>query len=76
MSKIEKAEKRAKKDFYWHVTVFVIVNTGLIITNLVASSDTLWFFWPLLGWGIGLLFHALSTFVFQDWADEVEDSAE
>jgi hypothetical protein len=24
----------------------------------------LWFYWPLLGWGIGLFFHGMSVFVF------------
>jgi hypothetical protein len=36
----------------------------LIIINLSSSSQNLWFQWPLIGWGIGVLFHGLGVFVF------------
>jgi len=54
----------AKIGFYIHLVVFVLVNAGLIVINLSTSADHLWFKWPLLGWGIGVLFHALAVFVF------------
>jgi len=62
----KKAKKRveAKLGFYIHVAVYVVVNTLLIIINLLTSSQYLWFKWPLIGWGIGLFFHALGVFVF------------
>jgi hypothetical protein len=62
----EKARKRveAKIAFYIHLTVYVGVNILLVIINLITSPQYLWFKWPLLGWGIGLFFHGLSTFVF------------
>lgn len=62
-------QQKEYKDFYWHLSVYVIVNTALVIINLVSNDDVLWFIWPLLGWGVGILFHALSVFVFKDWAD-------
>ena len=31
---------------------------------MVTSPGSLWFIWPLMGWGIGFAFHALSVFVF------------
>lgn len=36
----------------------------LIIINLSTATEYLWFKWPLLGWGIGVVFHALGVFVF------------
>jgi hypothetical protein len=62
----QKAKKRveAKIGFYVHLAVYVAVNTLLIIINLLTSSQYLWFKWPLMGWGIGLFFHALGVFVF------------
>jgi hypothetical protein len=54
----------AKIGFYIHLVVYVCVNIVLIVINFATSSDYLWFKWPLLGWGIGILFHALSVFVF------------
>jgi bacteriorhodopsin len=53
-----------RRDFYIHLAVYVCVNIVLIVINLATSSDYLWFKWPLLGWGIGLFFHALAVFVF------------
>ena len=41
-----------------------VVSILLIAINLNTSSQHLWFKWPLLGWGIGLSFHALGVIVF------------
>jgi hypothetical protein len=62
----QKAKKRveAKIGFYIHLAVYVGVNILLIIINLLTSSQYLWFKWPLIGWGIGVFFHALGVFVF------------
>ncbi len=62
----ERASKRvaAKMSFFLHLTVYVVVNLLLVAINLVASPHELWFYWPLFGWGIGLLFHGLSVFFF------------
>jgi hypothetical protein len=62
----ERAKKRveAKVGFYIHLAVFVGVNLLLLMINLIRSPQYLWFKWPLLGWGIGLLFHGLSVYLF------------
>lgn len=48
--------------FYHHLVVFALVNAGLLAINLVASPARLWFYWPLLGWGVWLGLHAFATF--------------
>lgn len=53
--------------FYHHVLVFVVVNAGLATINLLASPGRVWFYWPLLGWGIGLALHAFATFACGRW---------
>jgi 2TM domain-containing protein len=64
----QEAYRRAKrrvlqiKGFYIHATVYVFVNALLIAINLATSRGSIWFFWPLLGWGIGLAAHGLSVF--------------
>ncbi len=64
----EKAKKRveAKIGFYIHLAVYVGVSILLIIINLLTSTRELWFRWPLIGWGIGVLFHALGVFAFTE----------
>lgn len=62
----QRAKKKveAKLGFYIHLAVYIIVNILLIIINLSTSTQYLWFKWPLIGWGIGVFFHALGAFVF------------
>lgn len=55
-----------KLGFYVHLAVYVLVNGLLIAIDLMTSPGTYWFIWPLIGWGIGLLVHGLSVFVFGD----------
>ena len=62
--KYQKAHKHVQeiKGFYGHLLSFVIVMLFLLFINLKYSPQYLWFFWPLLGWGIGLLFHGMRVF--------------
>src|SRR3712207_3581332 len=62
------------KGFYSHLASFVVVNAGLVVINLLFTPGYLWFLWPLLGWGIGLLSHVAGVFrpfrVFpRDWEE-------
>ena len=59
----ERARKRveALKGFYIHATAFVLVNVALFAINTLVGGAW-WFYWPLIGWGIGLGAHALSVF--------------
>jgi len=34
------------------------------IINFATSTEYLWFKWPIMGWGIGVFFHAMNVFVF------------
>lgn len=50
--------------FLIHVGIYVVVNALLIAINLANRPDHIWFHWPLIGWGIGVLFHGLALFAF------------
>jgi hypothetical protein len=61
----ERALKRleAKRDFKQHATAYVVVNIGLVVIWALSSPGAyFWPIWPILGWGIGLAFHAWGTF--------------
>ncbi len=58
-----KERVEALRGFYIHLTVYVIVNLGLFFINMMTSPETLWFIWPLMGWGIAIVLHALRVFV-------------
>ena len=72
----EYARKRVHqlRDFYIHASIFVLVNLFLFALNLVTSPAHLWFYWGLLGWGIGLAAHAVSVFGLESaWGQEWEE---
>lgn len=54
---------RAQKGFYQHAVRYTLVIGLLFAINLLSGSGYLWAVWPMLGWGIGLLFHGLNVFV-------------
>lgn len=60
----ERAKKRVReiRGFYQHLLVYVLVNLGLFVLNVLTTPDELWFYWPMLGWGIGLVAHGASVF--------------
>jgi len=50
------------KRFWSHAVTYVAVNAMLVAINLVTDTRELWFIYPLLGWGLGLLVHAVRVF--------------
>lgn len=51
------ALQRVKFGFWIHFTVYAVVNTGLAVLNVVTNPDKLWFYWVVMGWGIGVAIH-------------------
>jgi hypothetical protein len=69
----KRAEKRvkAKIGFYIHLTIYIIVSLMLIlIWRFTAGGGYQWFWWPIMGWGIAILFHGLGIFVFSGSVSE------
>jgi hypothetical protein len=58
-ARYEAAKKRVEeiKGLYMHVGMFVIINLALFAINMITNPDSLWFYWPLLGWGVGVVIH-------------------
>ena len=50
------------KGFYTHLIIYVVVIGFLFALNIIMSSNHIWAIWPAIGWGIGVIFHALSAF--------------
>lgn len=73
----QKAQKKVKeiKGFYGNLISYSIVISILVFINLRYSPNYLWFFYPMLGWGLGLFFQAMSVFHFfpffnKDWEEK------
>lgn len=68
----EKAAKRVEelKGFYGNVISYCIFIPFLIFINFQTSPKYHWFWWPMLGWGIGVISHGIKTFgIGTDWEE-------
>lgn len=63
-TRYQEAKKQVEeiKGFYFHLISYLLVNAVLLIINLLTSPEYLWFIWPIIGWGVGLIIHAFSVF--------------
>lgn len=54
---------RKKREFVQHLTVYVVVNGALnLIWLFTTPGGFYWPMFPLLAWGIGIIFHALDVY--------------
>jgi uncharacterized membrane protein len=57
-----KQQVAAITGFYIHLIVFVLVMLLLLAINWATTPTIWWVQWPFLGWGVGILAHALAVF--------------
>jgi uncharacterized membrane protein len=60
----EKAITRLKQksEFLTHLFVYLVVNAFIVVIWLVTGAGFFWPIFPMLGWGIGLVFHAWDVY--------------
>jgi hypothetical protein len=60
----KKASKKVEeiKGFYSHLIAYIFIIVLITIVNLKYSPGYYWFFYPMIGWGIGLFFHGVGVF--------------
>jgi transcriptional regulator with XRE-family HTH domain len=58
---------RDLKGFYSHLMNYVVVISLLFIINFITYSGYIWAWWPALGWGLGVLNHAIHVFEVFNW---------
>ena len=59
------AQLKKKSDFKAHLIAYVFVNAFLVAIWALTGANFFWPAFPLLGWGIGLVFHARDAY----WGD-------
>jgi hypothetical protein len=62
LDKLARRRARSKLGWFSHAAVYAAVNLGLLALSF--STGQHWAIFPLLGWGLGLLFHGLAVWVF------------
>lgn len=55
-------KRRAVRGFWIHLAVYVVVNGFLAYLDLSRNPDQTWFYWPLAGWGLGIVLHGVLVF--------------
>lgn len=63
-NKYRQARKRVKKkkEFYSHLTSYLVMSAFFFLLNAATGFGNWWFYWPILGWGIGIAFHYFDAF--------------
>jgi hypothetical protein len=66
-TKNELAERREfdlhmRQSFFSHLSGYVVVNCALLAFDFFRDNRIQWALWPVIGWGLGLMFHAFATF--------------
>ena len=56
------ARLERKREFWAHLAAYVLVNGGLVVIWAMTGSGFFWPVFPMLGWGIGLFFHAWDVY--------------
>lgn len=53
---------QAKRGFWRHFAVYLAVNAFLVIIWATTSDAYFWPIWPILGWGIAIVAHAVRVY--------------
>lgn len=72
-AEVARMQTRRMRRLQSHTVTFALVHLMLFGVNLLTGGPW-WFFWPLLGWGLGLALHAKGVFMAD--ADRDERKAE
>ena len=64
----------AKRDFRNHLTVYLLVNTMLVVIWAATGAGYFWPVWPIGGWAIGLAAHASAVYLNRPFTDEDIDA--
>jgi len=68
-----KIKAKAIRIFYIHLIIYICINLFLTIFDFIKTPG-LWFYWPIIIWGIIVFGHALGVFAFggvfrKDWEE-------
>ena len=58
---LAKKTVKKKSEFFKHLGSYFIMSGFFIVLNIITSPGVFWAIFPILGWGLGVMFHALSV---------------
>jgi hypothetical protein len=63
LEELAKKRVQARMGFVVHLAMYLVTNVGLFVIWRVSGAGYPWFMWPMLGWGIGVLAHAIGLVI-------------
>lgn len=69
--KLAKKRVYAKKIFNLHFFAYLLVSFILVGLSIYTKSN--WCFFPILGWGAGVLIHKISLILFLDPINDIQN---
>lgn len=70
-----KRRVRRIRKFYSHFTSWIVFSIFFVFLNITTGGPEFWAIFPIMGWGIGVLFHAISVFglpgLGKDWEERL-----
>jgi hypothetical protein len=58
----ERQYVNALRGFYGHLTMYIVVGIFLAAIDWLTPGAP-WFYWPLFGWGIGVVMHGVGLLI-------------
>ena len=49
--------KEERKKFIIHLAAYIIFIPFMTVLNIMFTPEKIWFIWPLIGWGSGVIIH-------------------
>lgn len=62
----EVAKKDRVRSFYIHLAIYLSINTVSAIINIILTPKFIWVIFPIIFWGIGIIWNYLSSFILVD----------
>ena len=66
LEKIAKRRVQSRFGLIIHAVMYVAVNGGLFAMWWFTGGGYPWFVWPMLGWGVGIVAHAMALVIGPD----------
>lgn len=59
-------KEHRRKSFFMHLTIYIMVNIVSTTINFIFTPNFLWVFFPIIFWGIGIIWDFISAFLLID----------
>lgn len=59
-------KEQRRRGFFLHLAIYILVNAISVLINFIFTPNFLWVIFPLIFWGIGIIWNFISAFLLID----------